>query len=291
MLHELTDASRNYSFAASHEPALTIAPGDAVRFHTRDCFDGQVPMEPNPDNLTRHDRARGNPATGPVFIRGAEPGHALVSTIQSIDLAPQGLLGASNRDGADRWMAVVDIRDGMAHVDGWTLPIRPIVGVMGVAPEVAEIPNTTPGPHGGNLDSPDLGIGSRLYLPVFHQGALFACGDVHALQGDGEVCGQGIEIAARVTVAFELLPRPICPWPVVETSTHYDIIACGADLDEAAEHALLAARDFLIRYGGATDQQAIALMSIVGDLRICQIVNPLLAVRACIPRELVTREL
>lgn len=290
MLHELNDACRTYSLDSSHQPALTAEVGDAVRFHTRDCFDGQVPMEPDPAHLDKRDRSRGNPATGPVFIRGAEPGHTLVCTIQSIDLAPQGLIRSQDRDGGGTVLSVVDIAGGIARFDRWEFPVQPIVGVMGVAPQDEGVPTIIPGPHGGNLDSPDLGVGSRLYLPVFHPGALFGCGDVHALQGDGEVCGQGIEIAAEVTVGFDLLTRPLCPWPIVETPTHYDIIASGSDLDEAAKLALLAARDFLIRYADATDQQALALMSMVGDMRICQIVNPLLTVRACIPKDLVTIE-
>jgi amidase len=157
---------------------------------------------------------------------------------------------------------------------------------MGVAPAEGDVPNSTPGPHGGNLDTRDVGIGSRLYLPVAHEGGLFGCGDVHALQGDGEVCGQGIEIGAEVTISFDYIKECICPWPVVETPDHYAPIAAAGDLDEATDLALLAARDLLIRYGGFTDQQALGLMSIVGDMRICQIVNPLRAVRACIPRGL-----
>ncbi len=287
MLHELSDATRIYSMSVAHPPALTINVGDTVRFQTRDCFDGQVPMEENPENLDKREEGRGNPATGPVYVSGAAAGHTLVCSLQDVQLAPQGLICSQRRDGSERTVTVVNIEGTIAHMGKWQFPVEPVVGVMGVAPGSGEVPNSTPGAHGGNMDTPDLVIGSKLYLPVFHPGALFGCGDVHALQGDGEVCGQGIEIAAQVTVGFELLDHPVCPWPVVETPTHYDIIAAGEDLDEAGRFALLAARDFLIKYANATDQEALALMSTVGDLRICQIVDPLLGVRACVPKELV----
>ena len=291
MLHELSDKTRIYSMSAVHQPALTINVGDTVRFRTRDCFDGQVPMEENPENLDKRAEGRGNPATGPVYVSGAAPGHTLVCTLQDVQLAPQGLICSQRRDGSERTVTVVNIEGNMAHMGKWQFPVEPVVGVMGVAPESGEVPNSTPGPHGGNMDTADLVIGSKLYLPVFHPGALFGCGDVHALQGDGEVCGQGIEIGAEVTIGFDLLDRPVCPWPLVETPTHYDIVAAGEDLDEAARFALLAARDFLIKYAAATDQEALVLMSTVGDLRICQIVDPLLGVRACVPKELITRAL
>ena len=286
MVHSLSDQTRTYSMSAAHAPALTVAIGDTVTFQTRDCYDGQVTHEPDPANLEKRDRSRGNPSTGPVYVEGALPGGTLVCTVDEITLAERGLLSATDRHGAHRTLSVVEVSGGYAEYAGRRLRVDPIVGVLGVAPAAGAVPNSTPGPHGGNLDTRDVRIGSRVYLPVAHEGALFGCGDVHALQGDGEVCGQGIEIAAEVSITLDYTPRAICAWPVVATPAHYAIIAAAEDLDAATDLALLAARDMLIEFGGFSDQEAIALMSIVGDMRICQIVNPLRAVRACIPRSL-----
>lgn len=288
MVHFLPERMRTYSMSAEHAPALSVAIGDTVTFQTRDCYDGQVPLEPDPNNIDRRDRSRGNPSTGPVRIEGALPGGTLICTIDEISLAERGLLSATNRHGADRTLSVVEVCDGYAEYAGRRLSVDPMVGVLGVAPAAGDVPNSTPGQHGGNLDTKDVRVGSRVYLPVAHEGALFGCGDVHALQGDGEVCGQGIEIAAEVSITLDYTPRAICAWPVVATPAHYAIIAAAEDLDAATDLALQAARDMLIEFGGFSDQEAVALMSIVGDMRICQIVNPLRAVRACIPRSLLT---
>ncbi len=287
MVHFLSHETRTYSMCAHHPAALTVAMGDTVTFQTRDCYDGQVPLEADPANLEKRDRSRGNPSTGPVYVEGALPGGTLICTVDEIRLAERGLLSATDRHGANRTLSVVEVSGGCAEYAGRHLSVDPVVGVLGVAPAVGAVPNSTPGPHGGNLDTRDVRIGSRVYLPVAHEGALFGCGDVHALQGDGEVCGQGIEIAAEVSITLDYTPRAICAWPVVATAEHYAIIAAAEDLDAATDLALLAARDMLIEFGSFTDQEAVALMSIVGDMRICQIVNPLRAVRACIPRTLV----
>ncbi len=287
MIHSLSDEARTYSMSADHPAKLTVAIGDTVKFQTRDCYDGQVPMVPDAANLDRRDRTRGNPSTGPVLVEGARAGGTLICTIEEINLAEQGLLASRERDGSDTQLTVVDISDGYAQFAGRSFYARPVVGVIGVAPAVGAIPNSTPGPHGGNLDTTDVCVGSRVYLPVFHDGAMLGCGDVHALQGDGEVCGQGIEIAAEVSITLDYVEQAVCEWPLVATGEHYGIIAAAEDLDAAADLALLSARDLLIEFGGFSDQDALALMSIVGDMRICQIVNPLRAVRACIPSELV----
>ena len=100
------------------------------------------------------------------------PGGTLICTVQAIDLAERGLLVSKKRDGTDITLTVVEVSDGEAEYAGRRFPVDPIVGVMGVAPAEGEIPNSTPGPHGGNLDTRDVGIGSRLYLPVAQEGGL-----------------------------------------------------------------------------------------------------------------------
>ncbi len=283
----ITKDNKIYAFSAEMPPAATVAPGEVVVFETNDCYDGQVSLEGDRLTDAHRDRSRSNPATGPVFVQGAQPGDMLIATLEKVELAARGAIFGNRRDGSVRLGRPVEIREGRAALPGgFRLPVEPVVGVIGVAPPAGSVPNSTPGDHGGNLDTRDVKVGSAVYLPVAVPGALFALGDIHGLQGDGEVCGQGIEIAGEVTVRLEVMRGRIGPWPLIKTATHWAVLASAADLDEAVEAALLRARD-LVMYGAEVkDEEAIMLLSVMGDVRISQIVNPLKTVRVCIPKVL-----
>jgi len=273
-----------YAFAPDMVPVAEVDPGSTVVFETSDCYDGQVPLDAEPLTDEHRDHTRGNPATGPVFVRGASPGQTLVAQIERIEVAPAGLLFGDDRARTRREGRRISVVDGVAELPGGLrVPIDPVVGVIGVAPVSDPIPNTTPGDHGGNLDTPDVKVGTSVYLPVAVEGGLFGLGDIHALQGDGEVCGQGIEIAGEVTVRLEVLAERLAPCPVIRTPQHWAIVASALDLDEAVELALLRGRDFLMARAGVDDWEAIMLLSTLADVRISQIVNPLRTVRVCIP--------
>jgi amidase len=265
-------------------PAITVPVGATLTLETRDCFDGQVDLDVESPSAAGWDRSRANPATGPVHVEGAEPGDMLVAHIESVRTAARGLLFGSARDGSDRGGYVVDLsRDTAPLPGGLEAPLAPVVGVIGVAPAGDAVPNTTPGDHGGNLDTTDVKAGATVYLPVSEAGGLFALGDLHALQGDGELCGQGIEVAGEVTVRLDLMKGRLGPWPVIRTPGHWAVLASAQTLDEAGDLALLRARDLLMSVLGVTDREAVMLLSTVGDLRVSQLVNPLKTVRVCIP--------
>ena len=137
-----------------------------------------------------------NPATGPVSVRGAEPGDSLVVEILDIRPGPQGV--ATIIPGYGQLIDLVEspvtkvlpVRDGVVHFnDEIRFPVRSMVGVVGVATEGEEITNAMPGKHGGNLDDHLHGIGTKIYFPVRQPGGMFAVGDMHASMGDGEICG------------------------------------------------------------------------------------------------------
>jgi amidase len=159
-----------------------------------------------------------------------------------------------------------------------------------VAPAGDAVPNTTPGDHGGNLDTTDVRAGATVCLPVFQPGGLLALGDLHALQGDGELCGQGIEAAGEVTVQLDLMKGWLGPWPVVRAPGHWAVLASAPSLDEAGDLALLRARDLLMSVLAISDREAVMLLSTVGDLRVSQIVNPLKTARICIPGWVLQRQ-
>jgi amidase len=279
-----------YSFSRRHEPVLTVEPGAEVVLETRDCFDNQMPHEPDPAALEHVQPGRGNPATGPVFIAGAEPGMTLVAEVLDVTCEAQGILYATDRQTNLLWVRIPTMAEGQATFsEGLSFPLDPVVGVFGVAPSYGEVPNTTPGRHGGNLDCCEVKKGAKVYLPVGVSGALFGCGDIHALQADGEVCGMGIEVPGEVTVRLSLLPEIVAPWPIVETADHFAILTAAHSLDDAARQAVDAARTLLVTRGGYSDPDALMLQSLRCDLRVNQIVNPLSGARVCVPKGLLGR--
>jgi len=211
-----------FSFGPEMRLVLEVDPGAVVRFETHDCFSGQIQTES--DVVTDIDFSKVNPATGPVAVRGAEPGDSLVVEIMDISLGPQGV--ATIIPGYGQLIDLVDspvtkvlpVRDGIVHFnDEIQFPARPMVGVVGVATDGEDLTNALPGRHGGNLDDHMHGIGTRIYFPVKQPGGMFAVGDMHASMGDGEICGTGVEIAGEVTLRFDLLKGKQGEWPVSET--------------------------------------------------------------------------
>ena len=275
MRYVIADDHRVYRFSKEDPPALRVPPGSVVEFAVRDCFDGQIDWSSFPECLDGIDLSRVNPATGPLFVEGAGPGDTLEVEILGVKVDGMGFV--------DRMR--FPISGGKAELPGGAiLPIRPVIGVIGVAPDGEPVDTKTPGDHGGNLDTADITVGSKVYLPVQVEGALLAMGDLHALQGDGEVSGQGIEIGGRVTVRVDVARLDLPRKPVVELDDRICIIASAPSLDEACDEAVKASKEWLSRRLNISEREALILMSLTCDLRISQIVNPLKTVRLCIPK-------
>lgn len=287
MRHTLSSEHRLYSFSRKHEAALTVEPGDEVLLQTHDCFDNTVPHVPDPDGLKHLTPGHGNPATGPVAIAGAEPGMTLRVDILEVACAAQGLIYGTDRRTGLIELRVPEISTGTVRFsDSLRFPLDPVVGVLGVAPATGDIPNSTPGRHGGNMDSTEMKAGAVAYLPITVPGALFGAGDIHALQADGEVCGMGVEVPGEILVRLSLLPRILCPWPLVEWPDHVSVLTAAATLDEAADLAVAATRDLLSDQLGVSDADSLMLQSMLCDLRVNQIVDPLKGARVVVPRAL-----
>lgn len=259
-------------------PAYSIAEGERVIVETLDCDGGMRGR----DGLPRPGRTYANPATGPIEVKGSQPGEALAITIHEVHPADWGFISG----GGDRERAtVVELREGRAiYPWGLRLPLAPVVGVIGLAPAGEAVPTTTPGDHGGNLDTVDVCAGATLFLPVAVPGAMLALGDVHALQGDGEVSGTGIECAAEVTLSASRVKEPLATVPYLLRDDKLMVLAAGQDLDEAAWQAVAEGAKLISKVTGLSDCEARRLLSTAGELRISQIVNPRKACRAVIPR-------
>ena len=268
-----------YAMSPDNPPAAHAASGDTIIFETADCFGGQIA---NPsDKLGALDWSRINPATGPVFIDGAKPGDTLKVEILKISLAGQaamveapgeGITGVSACEESTKILKIVDSK--VVFNDAISLPIRPMIGVIGTAPETESIATGTPSFHGGNMDCKRIGEGAALYLPVNVTGALLAMGDLHAVMGDGEVCVCGAEIAGDVTVRVSVVKGQPLPLPFLVTQQHAMAIYSAEGLDAAAEGATFRMREFLIEGAKLPAHEAGMLLSLAGDLRICQAVDP-----------------
>jgi amidase len=190
-----------YSFDPGTPPAAKAAPGDLVEFECLDALGGQVTDEHQA--LESIDWGRVNPATGPVYVDGAEAGDALAVRILSIELANQGVIVTIPGEGAlphrarEARTRICRISGDLVEFLGFKLKARKMIGVIGVASS-EKPPTGTPGRHGGNLDTRLITEGATVYLPVEFEGALLGVGDLHAVMGDGEVCVAACEAPGRV---------------------------------------------------------------------------------------------
>jgi len=279
--HYLSRDHHNFSFASSHSPALVVAPGDFIHVQTWDCYRGAIT---GPENaLATIDSALINPATGPIFVTGAEPGDTLSVTLHEIRPSARGVARTYPGDGqlqhlvTEPFAQFFDVKDGIVHMnDRVSFPASPMLGVIGVAPESGEIMTMPAGRHGGNLDNNRNTIGSTIHLPVKHPGALLAMGDMHASMGDGEICGTGIEIAGDVLVSTALIKGVGTEYPVTETATSWIThgVAAVADLYDAMRIACEEAARLLVDHWGFTMSEAFIFLSVQGNLGIAQAVHP-----------------
>ena len=158
-----------------------------------------------------------------------------------------------------------------------------MIGCIGTAPEEGSVLTTRPGTHGGNMDNAKITAGSTLLLPVYHDGALLSLGDLHAAMGDGEVTGCGVEIFGVVTIRVNVIKNIKMQLPAVITDDVFMTIASAKTLDEASETAVKMMLDTLVYLADFSENDAWKIVGIIGNIRICQIVNALKTVRCEVP--------
>jgi len=234
--------------------------------------------------------------TGPIAVRGAEPGDVLEVVIEDASLRQDwGWSGVWPGQGAlpdrfsersisfvplDRVAATATLRSGA------TIPLRPFFGILAAAPPLSggRVSTVQPGAFGGNIDNRELVAGTSFFLPVWNPGASFFVGDGHAAQGDGEVSQTGLETALRGR--FRLTLWKAKGWTLPRAVTGADYVAMGfdPDLDVAVEVALDAMVDWIVELTGMAAVDAYSLFSFVGSLRITQVVDGNKGVHAMIAR-------
>jgi amidase len=268
-----------YSMDKTHPPVQTIDPGSVLCFETWDARTGTIQRE---DDLLDKPHPKGsNPATGPILVRGAEPGDGLVVEILDVKLASRGWTAIRPKQGVlghlvtDYRSKLIDIVDGMVIFgDRIRFPIRPMVGVIGTAPGGDGVANSHPGPHGGNMDHNDVRVGARVHLPVFVPGALLAIGDVHATMGDGEISIAALEICGEVTVRVELVKgeNPARPW--IDFPNCWISTGDGPTASDAVRVACEEMARLLRAKLGLPTEEAYMLLSIRGDVKMSQCCDP-----------------
>ena len=286
---ELDDSKTLFSFGKDLEPVLKVPSGETVRIRTKDCFGNQL-LGPE-DQLSEIDWEAINPATGPIYVEGAVAGGTLKVHIDNIELDAQtssctgkdeGVCGDRFSDWATHFCKVEDGK--VVWDERLSIPLAPMIGVIGVAPEGEPVNCGTPGKHGGNMDNTAIAAGATLYFPVAVDGALFGCGDMHAVMGDGEVSVSGAEVAGYATVTLTALPELSVPNPLIENETHFGIIVSAESLDKAAEIAVQQMVDLLASRTNESEADLVMLLSLVADVRVCQMVDPEKTVRFMVPK-------
>ena len=286
---ELNDDKVLYAFSKDLEPALTVESGETVRIRTKDCFGNQ--LKTPEDKLDSIDWDRINPATGPIFVNGAVAGGALQVKIENIEFDATGVTCTGEGEGVcgdrfDAWSTIFCQvgAETVRFADKLDIPLRPMIGVIGVAPAGEPVNCGTPGSHGGNMDNTTVTKGATLYFPVACDGALFGCGDMHSVMGDGEVCVSGAETAGYATVTLTARPDLRISNPVLENDTHFVTIASRETLDDAVDEVVHDMLDIICSRTGAPEDEITMLLSLVADLRVCQVVDPEKTVRFEMPK-------
>jgi amidase len=289
------EQSRKYAFDWRDQPLLRVRPGEAFEIETWDASTGYfksaadkaIPaLRPGFDRSPPH----ANPLGGPVFVEGAERGDTLAVTIEEIVVADYSWIAVGPRRGplgdSTRWPELSadyttkifrhtpgpsgTTRDGTLHFsDKVSWPITPFIGTLGVAPD-REVTTSLDGQGewGGNLDIRDVAPGNRILLPVYHPGALFYLGDVHASQGDTEFTGTAAETQSTVRLKLDIIKGKRVPWMRIDKPASIVSAYAFRPLEVAVETATINLMDWLVSDYGFTPTDAYCLVSTCPDFRI-----------------------
>jgi len=283
------DVGLKYVLSPYDEPVAYVKPRETLVVEIEDASSGQIRKKGN-----RRNRSKipfGNPVVGPIYIEGVEEGSTISISINEIKpTIRQGATYFSEFN--ETYVAgtpifkfigfsfpsepkICKIKDGQVYFsDDVIIPYRPMIGTIGVAPHPEEesiSSGVLPGRHGGNMDLPDVGPKSTVFLPVFHKGALLYVGDAHAVQGDGEISGTAVEMSAEVKMKVDSLDGETINWPRIETESEVMSVAttsAGRSLEDAIRTAFLELIIWMEKKYGLTRFDGLMLCSQVGKIRI-----------------------
>ncbi|MHB9033356.1 MAG: acetamidase/formamidase family protein [Anaerolineae bacterium] len=318
VLHHLVPSIFYYTYGPN-DPALHIQSGDQVSVDTRDAFGMDANGNPLPEHMKQQQAGtslrQSNPAVGPIYVDEAQPGDLLRIDIEQIEInrdwgrSRQGpnfgsltgetpghrlLYNAPIQEIDYHWQFDLARHTGSINLPNSRIrrvqvPLCPFIGSIGVAPAYGRVEMTlTAGEYGGNMDCPDTQQGTTLYLPVWAAGAYLEFGDIHALQGDGELNGTAVETTAQVTLGISLMKSKQASWPRLESDTDIMVIASTRPLMDCVRLAQVELLEWLVQDYGFQREEAWQLNAQVGSMRIGNVVDPCYSVvarfpKACLP--------
>lgn len=294
----------SFVFSAYGEPVARIRPGDRLVVHTPDTMQGSIQNKTDVfSEKTRHIQYF-NPCIGPFYIEGAEPGDTLQVNILSVKPDRDFAVSCVQAD----FGGLVSNRNNSAvlnppyaeHTYIWKLcdegsmfyeeeldvkiPARPFLGCIGVAPDIEAISTEVPYWHGGNMDVPCACTGNTMYFRVTRPGGYFFCGDCHGMQGQGELCGQGLEIPGEVHLEFAVLKSKEMFWPRCENKDTIMAIGSGRPMEEAAKMANMELMRWMQQDYGFSEHDAYQLLTQVGGLYVGNCCDPYYSLVASIDK-------
>ena len=277
---------RIYFLDPAAEPAIAIDSGEELMVETWDAFEGLR------DPAALDAKALKGPATGPIYVNGAEPGDAL--KVEFISITPKG--GAAHMVMPGRGFLEEEFTAGYPTVmqfdgsqvvlpNGLKLPMQPSMGLVATTPTYVQNTASDSGPYGGDIDMKELVAGSVIYMPVFVPGGLLALGDCHAVVGDGAVAGTGAECSADSHLRVTVVKGMGIGSPQALTPEHFVVLSYGEELAPAMKQAVRAMVDFLVREKGMPPYDAYTLCSLAGDVRVSRTFRPISPVKMMLSRQ------
>jgi len=317
--HRFTQTKYLFTFGPN-QPAFHIRAGDVVTMVTVDAGGYDFKGEPIPEEAKQRDVATvfnpSNPLVGPFYVEDADLGDTLVVKIEKIELnrstawsrilpnfgsfteeAPGRRLILNESLEEKSYVWDVDVEREVATLElarsrsrRIEIPLHPFIGAIGVAPRFGRVEmSLTPGEYGGNMDCVETAQKATLYLPVFVKGGYLAFGDVHAAQGDGEICGVALEITAEVSLHFDVLKGKAIEWPRIEDDEWIMCVGSSRPLMEAFKIAHIELLDWLVEDYGFDRWEGLQILSQVGRCRVGNVVDPCYTVVAKFPKALLSQ--
>ncbi len=307
--HHFKPSKYYYTYDARHEPVLKLKPGDTLITTTRDAFSNKISSADQRASEIVH-LPKVNDQTGPFYVEGAQPGDTLV--LHFVKIRPHrdyavsthlpgfgvltgetytAMLNAPLPEKTYIWKLDLEKNVGIlafpkSKIGKVEISLHPFLGTVGVAPNFGEaVLSLTPAEHGGNMDCVETKAGTTLYFPVFVEGGLFMLGDGHAAQGDGEICGTGLECPMEVTVRVDVIKGKTIHWPRFEDETHIMIAGSTRPAVDAFRVAHVELINWLVEDYGFDQWDALQLVSQVGTARIGNVVDPKYTVVAKFPKK------
>lgn len=307
--HHYKPATFHYTYDAKHEPVLKLKPGDILVTQTVDAFGNRVTRKDQLASEIVH-LPKVNDQTGPFYVENAEPGDTLVLHLLKVSpsrdyavsthLPHFGVLTGETYTAMlneplpertyiwkldlKRYVGTLDLPD--SQLGKVEIPLSPFLGTVGVAPNYGEaVLSLTPAEHGGNMDCVETREGTTLYFPVFVDGALFMLGDGHAAQGDGEICGTGLECPLDVTVKVDVIKGMTIKWPRFEDKEYIMVAGSTRPLIDAFRIAHVELISWLVDDYGFDRWDALQLISQVGITRVGNVVDTKYTMVAKFPKK------